>query len=85
MEQNSTNGDIPQTLRLMTYMSPGIPIEYYELIAHYLEEKLGCRIYLMYESRWSGPPQDRTDPFTLREADIGKATHIWVHMGKSKF
>ncbi|XP_072030086.1 uncharacterized protein [Amphiura filiformis] len=71
VDQNSTNGGIPDVLRMMTYMSPGIPIEYYNLIAHYLEEKLGCRVYLLYESRWSGPPHDRTDPFTLGDADIG--------------
>ena len=55
----------------MTYMSPGIPVEYYELLTQYLGEKLGCRTYLMYESRWSGPPADKPDPFTLGDADIG--------------
>ena len=65
------NGSV-DVLRLLTYMAPGIPVEYYELLAHYLEEKLGCRVYLMYESRWSGPPVDRTDPFTLGDADLGK-------------
>ncbi|XP_071509009.1 uncharacterized protein [Diadema antillarum] len=61
---------VPIQLRLMTYLSPGLPVEFFEMIAHYLEEKMGCPVYLIYESRWSGPPSDRTDPFTLDHIDL---------------
>lgn len=61
----------PKKLRLITYLSPGIPIEVFELLLHYLEEVTGLEGYLMTESRWQGPPPDRRDPFTEDDADIG--------------
>ena len=45
------------------------------MIAHYLEEKMKCPVYLIYESRWPGPPADRPDPFTLDHVDIGMKTY----------
>lgn len=54
----------------MTYLTPGIPITVYQMYQRYLEEALGCDTYLMVESRWSGPPADRMDPFTADDADI---------------
>lgn len=60
----------PQKLRLITYLSPGIPVEIFEIYMRYLEEVTGQDAYLIYESRWSGPPEDRTDPFTADEVDI---------------
>ncbi|XP_071790001.1 uncharacterized protein [Asterias amurensis] len=62
---------IPLRLRLITYLTPGVPIKYFELLKEYLEEKLQCYVYLLSESRWSGPPADRVDPFTTGDADIG--------------
>ncbi|XP_074641893.1 uncharacterized protein LOC141899456 [Tubulanus polymorphus] len=59
-------------LRLISYLSPhSMPIEYFQCIQEYLEEKLAMESYLIYESRWEGPPMNRLDPFTLDEADIG--------------
>lgn len=58
-------------LRFITYLSPGIPVQLFETIMHYLEEVTGKQTYLIHESRWSGPPLDRDDPFTANEADIG--------------
>ncbi|XP_075220057.1 uncharacterized protein LOC142323761 [Lycorma delicatula] len=57
-------------LRFITYMCPSHPVELYELIMHYLEEKLGCEAYLIYESRSSGPLPGRIDPFTKDIVDI---------------
>ena len=59
-------------MRFITYLSPALPVELFETIVHYLEEKLGFDSYLIYESRYEGPPADKTDPFTLDEVDIGK-------------
>lgn len=61
----------PGKLRLITYLSPGIPVEVYETIMYYLEEVTGRKTYLIHESRWSGPPDDREDPFSSDDADIG--------------
>jgi hypothetical protein len=61
-----------EKLRLVTYLSPGIPVEIFETLMNYLEEVTGRDAYLRYESRWPGPPADRTDPFTDNEVDIGK-------------
>ncbi|KAJ8311993.1 hypothetical protein KUTeg_009366 [Tegillarca granosa] len=58
-------------LRLITYLAPGVPMELFETIMYYLEEETGKEGYLITESRWSGPPPERTDPFTADEADIG--------------
>ncbi|KAL5015853.1 hypothetical protein ScPMuIL_005442 [Solemya velum] len=58
-------------LRFITYLSPGLPVKFFEILMHYLEEVTGRETYLIYESRWSGPPTDRKDPFTLDEVDIG--------------
>ena len=66
----------PQKLRLMTYLSPGVPIQVFELLLHYLEEVTGLEGYLITESRWSGPPAERRDPFTDDVADIGNVTLV---------
>ncbi|XP_048761568.2 uncharacterized protein LOC125670435 [Ostrea edulis] len=61
----------PKKLRMVTYLSPGIPIQVFEVLLHYLEEVTGLEGYLITESRWSGPPTGRSDPFTDDIADIG--------------
>ncbi|WAR01314.1 hypothetical protein MAR_007872 [Mya arenaria] len=60
-----------ENLRAITYLSPSLPVELFETILEYLEEVTGRDGYLTYESRWSGPPKDRVDPFTSNLADIG--------------
>lgn len=62
----------PKKLRLMTYLSSGIPIQVFELLLHYLEEVTGMEGYLITESRWSGPPAERGDPFIDDIADVGE-------------
>lgn len=60
------------SLRLITYLVPSHPTELYECIAHFLEEELGVKASLLYESR--DPVElfnNRPDPFALNEADIG--------------
>ena len=78
-------GDLPKgetgirrKLRLITYLSPGVPIQVFETIRDYLEEKTGCHAYIIMESRWSGPNLDREDPFTADEADIGRTLCVCV-------
>lgn len=60
-------------LRMITYLSPSLPIELFEMLRDYLEEKLGLEASIIYESRWSGPPAERDpDPFQRNEADMGE-------------
>lgn len=63
----------------MTYLSSGIPIQVFELLLHYLEEVTGMEGYLITESRWSGPPAERGDPFIDDIADVGE---LWEWMMK---
>ncbi|XP_064619748.1 uncharacterized protein LOC135483126 [Lineus longissimus] len=58
-------------LRFITYLSPCERVEFFQTIMEYLEKKLSVESYLIYESRWEGPPEGRPDPFTSDEADVG--------------
>lgn len=61
-----------RTLHAGTYLSPSIPVEYFEMILQYLESKLGIHTTLLYESRWEGPRAERQDPFLSGYLDIGR-------------
>lgn len=67
-----------QSLRIVTYLLPSLPIEYFSLLVQYLESKLDLHICLMVETRAGGPLLDRPDPFTANEADIGSIILIFV-------
>lgn len=54
---------------MATYMCPGIPVEYYEFLAEYLEDQLGLHTELLYSSRSAGPDCARGD---LDRIDVGK-------------
>jgi hypothetical protein len=65
-------------LRLLTYLSPGLPLALFGAVADHLRrcpELGGRRIALASEERVSGPEQisvDRSeDPFSCGEADVG--------------
>lgn len=60
----------PQVIRAATYLSPGIPVEFYEAVLQYLEQRLDVHTTLLYESRWFGPPADRRDPFEHDDVDV---------------
>lgn len=62
-----------RSLRLVTYLVPGHPVELYECVAHYLEDELKLRTTLTYESRDIIDLLDdgRPDLFLLNEADVG--------------
>ncbi|XP_022170719.1 uncharacterized protein LOC111034015 [Myzus persicae] len=75
------------SLRLITYLVPSHPVEFYEGIAHFLEEELHVSATLVYESR--DPiglyDDDRPDPFCLKEVDIGFLSPTqYLKMKKSK-
>lgn len=71
MAHNGTSVDNHSKLRLITYLSPGLPLTLYQTYQHYLEETLGRQSYLIVESRYSGPTPEHVDPFTADEVDLG--------------
>jgi len=56
-------------LRLLSYLSPSIPEELFELIAETLERRMGAPVGLEFETRVSGPAPD-SDPFADGRADL---------------
>lgn len=63
-------------LRLATYMCPGIPVEYYEFLADYLETKLNIQTLLLYNSRRCGPDSSRGDQQRIDIAFVSTSTYI---------
>jgi phosphonate transport system substrate-binding protein len=57
-----------RALRLRTYLSPSIPLGLYEAVAAAAARRLGCRVELQSETRWSGP-QHGADPFAAGDVD----------------
>ena len=60
-----------QRLRIITYLSPSIPAELYELIARDLGEQCGVDAELLFEPRISGPLAGDDDLFASGAADVG--------------
>src|SRR5262249_25215771 len=58
-------------LRLITYLSPGLPLELFEDVGAYLEEELDLVVTLAAETATSAPPRDEPDPFSMGSADLG--------------
>lgn len=68
-------------LRAITFLAPGIPIEFFEWVADLIARKLGCAIDLESESRTSGPMHGAADPFADGRADIGflcSPSYLWL-------
>ena len=60
-----------QSLRAITYLSPGIPLEFFEAITHYLGKVVGRVGQLESDERISGPMHGEHDPFAAGRADLG--------------
>ncbi len=56
-------------LRLLTYLAPSIPEEFFALVARAIEEQTGETAALDLETAVSGPTAD-TDPFATGRADL---------------
>lgn len=63
-------------LRLATYMCPGIPVEYYEFLAEYLEEELGFHTELLYSTRSAGPDTTRGDQDRIDLAFVSTVAYL---------
>src|ERR1043165_7173925 len=69
--QNSVGPRAMERLRIITYLSPSIPAELYELIARDLGEQCGVAAELAFEQRISGPLDGDDNLFAGGAADIG--------------
>lgn len=58
-------------LRGLTYLSPGIPLEFFELVVRHLGRALGRAPFLESDARVSGPMHGDHDPFAAGQADLG--------------
>ena len=60
----------PASLRARTYLAPGIPLAFFELVVELLAERLGRPLSLESDARTSGPMQGDADPFGAAEIDL---------------
>jgi phosphonate transport system substrate-binding protein len=63
--------EYPDELRFVTYLSPSIPLAFFEAVVEHVRLVLGQRVSLSVESRVSGPVKGSGDPFATGEADVG--------------
>ena len=56
-------------LRIVNYLSPGLPAALFEGVAEYLGRGLGLGVTLDHETRFTGPPWGEPDRFSSGEAD----------------
>ena len=59
-----------QKLRIITYLTPGIPLSFYEAIAEYLQDTLKAQVTVGEVKGCSGPTTVGRDPLSRREADL---------------
>src|SRR3712207_3661036 len=60
-----------EELRFVTYLSPGIPQEFFEAIVDHVRRTLGReRVSLWAETRVSGPERGMQDPFSTGDYDV---------------
>jgi phosphate/phosphite/phosphonate ABC transporter binding protein len=64
------NTNSEKRLRILTYLCPEVSIDIFFLLRDLVEEATGLETDLIVENRYTGPPQNRTDPFTANLADI---------------
>ncbi len=58
-------------LRLISYLAPSIPAEFFELVAKVISEGTGLDVDLQFDERISGPLPGDADPFADGTADVG--------------
>ncbi|KAG7162651.1 uncharacterized protein LOC121873670 isoform X2 [Homarus americanus] len=66
----------PTTLRLATYMCPGVPVEYFEFLAEYLETQLNLETILLYNSRRRGPDISREGDLHIDIAFVSTSSYL---------
>ena len=70
-----------QKLRIITYLTPSIPLAFYEAIAEYLQETLKAKTTVAEVKGCSGPTTVGRDPLSRREADLAflsAPSYLWL-------
>jgi len=68
-------------LRLISYLAPSIPAEFFELVTRTIREESGMDVGLEFEDRISGPLPGDENPFLDGRAEIGfvcAPTYRWL-------
>ena len=63
--------DHAAVLRLISYLAPSIPAEFFELVAQVIAEGTGIEVQLRFDERISGPLPGDANPFADGAADVG--------------
>jgi phosphonate transport system substrate-binding protein len=58
-------------LRLITYLAPSIPAEFFRVVAAHVAETCGVQTNVEFEERISGPLGGDVDPFAEATVDVG--------------
>jgi phosphonate transport system substrate-binding protein len=58
-------------IRLISYLAPSIPEEFFSLVARHIERTTGVPSSIVFEKRISGPLAGDDDPFGDGRADVG--------------
>ena len=58
-------------IRLISYLAPSIPAEFFALVARHIESSTGVPTSVTFEKRISGPLEGDDDPFADGRADVG--------------
>ena len=66
----SDRTDDARPLRAVTYLSPSLPLELFELVTEHLADALDREITLEVNDRQSGPMHTDHDPFAADEVDL---------------
>jgi ABC-type phosphate/phosphonate transport system substrate-binding protein len=70
-----------QKLRIITYLTPGIPLSFYEAVADYLQDTLKTKTSVGIVKGCSGPTTVGRDPLSKREADLAflsAPSYLWL-------
>ena len=75
-------------LRLMSYLAPSIPAEFFELAAKAISNEAGIEVDLQFEQRISGPLPGDVNPFGTGAVDVGfvcSPTFRWLADDLSRY
>jgi ABC-type phosphate/phosphonate transport system substrate-binding protein len=68
-------------LRLLSYLAPSLPHEFFRSIAERIAESLRIPVVLAFETATSGPVEGEADPLTRGEVDVAflcAPTYLWL-------
>jgi ABC-type phosphate/phosphonate transport system substrate-binding protein len=70
-ERTQREAEYMESIRLVTWLAPGIPLLFFEKVRETLEESLGVSVSLQSRTKLSGPTIGSPDPFADGDAELG--------------